>query len=260
MNGIENFVNARAPPQASISFEVISEETCDPPTTEGEILTEQPIKLWVTKEKMFPKLDSATTHFVFIVSTDLALGPMSPLPTKKGALFSKGMDTDMASETQRRVIRQMLAATGTSQLAQYVKEGRCHIIVASHQDESRDPTDAPKSRTCSENVYYLLKIYYLDTKHSYISDKSVHPNFDDRVLPYCEDFYNRITAMFKPKEYNKMFVELEDFDAVTIADSLTSIIHRNFKRNPLLKKWRTSKPSQGAALFFRTIFNISSTM
>ncbi|ULU13537.1 hypothetical protein L3Y34_016201 [Caenorhabditis briggsae] len=129
MNGIENFVNARAPPQASISFEVISEETCDPPTTEGEILTEQPIKLWVTKEKMFPKLDSATTHFVFIVSTDLALGPMSPLPTKKGALFSKGMDTDMASETQRRVIRQMLAATGTSQLAQYVKELRIEDIV-----------------------------------------------------------------------------------------------------------------------------------
>ncbi|UMM14496.1 hypothetical protein L5515_002275 [Caenorhabditis briggsae] len=165
MNGIENFVNARAPPQASISFEVISEETCDPPTTEGEILTEQPIKLWVTKEKMFPKLDSATTHFVFIVSTDLALGPMSPLPTKKGALFSKGMDTDMASETQRRVIRQMLAATGTSQLAQYVKEGRCHIIVASHQDESRDPTDAPKSRTCSENTNRFIQTLMTECYH-----------------------------------------------------------------------------------------------
>ncbi|PIC53413.1 hypothetical protein B9Z55_003126 [Caenorhabditis nigoni] len=64
-------------------------------------------------------------------------------------------------------------------------------------------------------------------------------------------FYNRITTMLKPKDYNKMFVELEDSDDVIIVDSLAAIIHRNFKGNPLLKKWRTSKPGQGAALLLK---------
>ncbi|CAP25170.2 Protein CBG04530 [Caenorhabditis briggsae] len=258
LNGVENFLNLKALPHASISFEAIAEATCHPPVIEGEVLTEQPIKLSPIeysgfvlgkKGKEISKLDSATTQFLFVLSSDsegLVLGPMPPLPTKKGMLFSKGMETDLASEEQRRVIRRRLASTETSQLAQYVKKGRCHMIVASHTDERKDPTvgevlEALEATPFNTEVLEMLR-----------KNPTVLPNcsFVDRVLPVCEDFYHRVTSMLKPKDYKKLFIELDGFDEVTVVDNLAAIIQRNFKANQLLKGYRTSKPSQGVALFF----------
>ncbi|CAO4375483.1 unnamed protein product [Caenorhabditis nigoni] len=258
MRGIEDFLNLKALPHASFSFEAIAEATCDPPVIKGgEIVTEQPIKLSPieysgfvlgTNGKEISKIDSTKTSFLFVVSSDsegLVLGPMPPLATRKGMLFSKGLETDMTSEEQRRVIRRRLASTETSQLAQYVKKGRCHMIVASHTDESKDPAvgevlEALEATSFNTEVLEMLR-----------KNPAVLPNcaFVDRVLPVCEDFFHRATSTSKAKDYKKLFIEVEDSDEGIIVESLAEIIQRNLKGNPLLKKWRSAKPGQGAALF-----------
>ncbi|PIC17061.1 hypothetical protein B9Z55_023439 [Caenorhabditis nigoni] len=255
---IENFLDLKTLPHASFSFEAIAEATCDPPVIEGvEIVTEQPIKLSPieysgfvlgSKGKEISAMDSAKTSFLFVVSSDsegLVLGPMPPLPTKKGMMFSKGLETDMVSEEQRRVIRRRLASTATSQLAQYVTKGRCHVIIASHENESGDPT--------VEDVLEALEATPFNKEILEMLRKNPHvlPNFSfvDQVLPVCEDFFHRATSTLKPKDYKKLFIEVEDSDEGIIVNSLAQIIQRNLKGNPLLKKWRTSKQGQGAALF-----------
>ncbi|CAO4384215.1 unnamed protein product [Caenorhabditis nigoni] len=255
---IENFLDLKTLPHASFSFEAIAEATCDPPVIEGvEIVTEQPIKLSPieysgfvlgSKGKEISAMDSAKTSFLFVVSSDsegLVLGPMPPLPTKKGMMFSKGLETDMVSEEQRRVIRRRLASTATSQLAQYVTKGRCHVIIASHENESGDPTvedvlEALEATPFNKDILEMLR-----------KNPHVLPNFSfvDQVLPVCEDFFHRATSTLKPKDYKKLFIEVEDSDEGIIVNSLAQIIQRNLKGNPLLKKWRTSKQGQGAALF-----------
>ncbi|CAO4362719.1 unnamed protein product [Caenorhabditis nigoni] len=119
MNGIENFLNVKAPPQASISFEVIAEATCDPPAIKEKIVTEQPLKFWVTKEKR---------------SRNSVLGPMSPLPTMKDALLQRiGNRHGFGRTTEsHRWIK------GGVSVSTVCEEGKCHMIVASHTDESRD--------------------------------------------------------------------------------------------------------------------------
>ncbi|PIC36859.1 hypothetical protein B9Z55_015702 [Caenorhabditis nigoni] len=216
MRGIEDFLNLKALPHASFSFEAIAEATCDPPVIEGgEIVTEQPIKLSPieysgfvlgTNGKEISKIDSTKTSFLFVVSSDsegLVLGPMPPLATRKGMLFSKGLETDMTSEEQRRVIRRRLASTETSQLAQYVKKARCHMIVASHTDESKDPAvgevlEALEATSFNTEVLEMLR-----------KNPAVLPNcaFVDRVLPVCEDFFHRATSTLKAKDYKKLFID-----------------------------------------------------
>ncbi|PIC53412.1 hypothetical protein B9Z55_003125 [Caenorhabditis nigoni] len=73
MKGIENFLNVRTPPQASISFEVIAEATCDPPAIKEKIVTEQPLKAGLHEDSL-----------CFHDSEDLLLGANVTVAHKEG--------------------------------------------------------------------------------------------------------------------------------------------------------------------------------